>query len=238
MGVDFAAHDREFFLQFVAHVSIRRNPGHRSSIWAPIGTPGLPTRSRLRSNLAIRRLIRFGFLLFFGLDDLFQTSQLLAVVERNQRHALRRTPSSRISLTRVRIRTPPVVISMISSSSCTRRAPTTLPLRSLGGDGDDALRATTGMAEIGEHGALAETVLGPPPAPSAGDCRRPATTAPVGLRRSSCHAHRAPYGPWHRTSSSSNQTALPAFRNKDNVLRTVGDLGADQEIALRRAPRR
>jgi len=40
-------------------------------------------------------------------------------------------PIWRISATRVRISTPPVVISMISSSSRTSVAATTLPLRSL-----------------------------------------------------------------------------------------------------------
>ena len=40
-------------------------------------------------------------------------------------------PMPRISATRVRISTPPVVMNMISSSSPTSLAPTTIPLRSL-----------------------------------------------------------------------------------------------------------
>ena len=69
-------------------------------------------------------------------------------------------PMPRISVTtRVRISTPPVVISMISSSSLTSLAATMPPLRSLAAMAMTPLGTAPGMAEIANWYAC-QTVLG------------------------------------------------------------------------------
>ncbi len=86
------------------------------------------------------------------LDDALQADQLGAVVQRDQRHALRGAAEladlARRGCARARRRS---VISMISSSARTSVAATTLPLRSRLLDGDHALGAAAVAGVLGDR---------------------------------------------------------------------------------------
>ena len=122
-------------------------------------------------------------------------------------------PISRISFTRVRISTPPEVISMISSSARTSVAATTLPLRSRGLDRDHALRAAAVARVLGDRRALAVAVLGGGQHALLSRSPPPAARSPCRPWRGSCRARRARRGPSARTSFSSKRTALPSSEN-------------------------
>jgi hypothetical protein len=160
----------------------------------------------------------FGFNLAHDLDNLFQTGQLFAVVERNQRDALRRpahaanlgNPGADQHATGGDQHDFVFVIDQLGADH--------LAVALAVGNGDDALRAAAGMAEIGQRGAFAVSRSRSPPARSADRSRRPAAKSPAALSASFMpRTPRAPR-PIGRTSSSSNQTALPASENQHTSL--------------------
>ena len=172
-----------------------------------------------------------GFDLADRFNDLFQPGQLLAVIERNQRDALRR----------------PAHAANLGDAGTDQHAAGgdqhdfVFVIDQLGadddavalavGDGAHALGAATGMAEIGEHGALAEAVFGRHQhrlliafGDQQGNHRLP---------RLQAHAAHATGAATHRPDIFLVEPdRLAGIRNQHDVAAAVGQLDADQVIAL------
>ena len=180
---------------------------------------------RLRRCLAVR------ILLVFGLDNLLQAGELFTLVKRNQRHALRRTAklanlaySGANQHTAGRDQHDLVLI--LYQTRCDN-----LAVAFAGGNGDDTLRSTTGMAEIGKNGALAETVLGCDQhgfLMIRGDQQRQNLLSFAQLHA----AHAACRSPHRAHVFFVEPDSLASVGHQNDILRTSRDLGADQIVAF------
>ena len=178
-----------------------------------------------------RRRARLAFLV--ALDDALEARQLLALVEVDQRHALRRAAHLADLRSRgcgsARRRS---MISMTSSSGRTSAAATTLPLRSRLLDRDHALGAAAVARVFDDRRALAVAVLGGGQHRSASRPRPPASRSRAAPSSSIMPRTPRALRPIGRTSFSSKRTALPPSAEQHHVVLAVGERGADQGVAV------
>ena len=166
----------------------------RSPPLPPLPLPPLPLPSRSRSSMRSRPA------------SFSPSPRLISVTPCVER------PISRIYVTRVRISTPPVEISMISSSVVDQRRGDHLAVALRGLDRDHALRAAAVARVLGDRRALAVAVLG------RGQHRLRLVFGdqhadhPLPLAEASCRARRAPCGP--SAARRSRRSAPPCRRRR------------------------
>ena len=167
----------------------------------------------------------------FALDHLLHAGQLFPGIERNQRHALGRTPKF-ADLAHPGSDQHPTggdQHDFIFIGDEARRHD--LAVAFAGSDGDDALGATTGVTEVGEHGSLAVTVL---------SGHQHGLLMVVGDEQ---RQHLLPFAELHATHTTRctahaahvflvEPHGFSSIGNQHDVLRSIGDLGADQVVAL------